>query len=467
MQNDTKQDNFFQEKDHEIEDVRPTVRFQAVKILNRYERSAAYIDKLLANSFQQYDFSKQDRSLLTEIVYGTVRWKSKLDWVLTGFFHGDFNKCINPIKNTMRIGLYQILILDKVPDHAAINESVEIAKRIQSQKTAGLVNGVLRNIARNVNNIRYPNPSQDENFYKSVIFSYPKWMLENWMQQFGVEGAEEIMNAMNERPGVAIRLNRLRYADEEARKDFVQRAENLGYKLRDVPGVQGSFYLDAHGENIGEDDFYSSGDWTVQDPSSALVGMLASPQKGQYIADICAAPGGKTTLMGELMGNEGKLIAFDKFEAKLEQIQQNLDRMGVSIAKTVQADATKITIKGTPDIILADVPCSGTGTIQKHPEIKWALEKDSIKNLVKTQREIMLSAASQLSKGGVLIYSTCSIEAAENRENIDWFLSERKDFELEDAGEYIDKRFVEDACMTVYPHKHGMMGAFAARLRKK
>jgi len=467
MTNDTSKPNISSNKEHSLEDLRPSVRFQAVKILNRYERSSAYIDKLLANTFRQYEYSKQDRSLLTEIVYGCVRWRAKLDWVLTGFFHGDFNKCINPVKNTMRVGLYQILFLDRIPDHAAINESVEITKRLQSQKTAGLVNGVLRNIARNVKNIRYPNPQQDNAFYKSVINSYQKWLVENWTEQFGESAADKLMQALNERPGIAIRINRHKFSDTTLKDDLKNRMENLGIELEEINGIGGSYYLKGLGDDISRNDFYIEGAITIQDPSSVLVCELAKPNASDFVVDMCAAPGGKTSLMAEMMGNKGKIIAFDKFEAKLEMIHQNASRLGLDIIKTVQADATSLKVKGTPNLILADVPCSGTGTIQKHPEIKWSIEKDTIKKLVSLQRSILSNSAANLKPGGILVYSTCSIQKRENRENIEWFLQQNKDFELDRAENYIDKKFTRDGYLEVFPHQHGIMGAFAARLIKK
>lgn len=463
MSNDSKSQNFSDNNDAGLEEIRDNVRFQAVKILNRYERSSAYIDRLLANSFSQYSFSKPDKSLLTEIVYGTVRWKSKLDWVLTGFFHGDFNKCINPVKNAMRIGLYQILFLDRVPDHAAINESVEITKRIQSQRTAGLVNGVLRNIARNIDKIRYPNQSQDLNFYKSVYNSYQKWMVENWVAQFGVDQADQVMEAMNTKPGIAIRINRTMISKAD---DIAERMRNLGYELEDISGIEGCYYLKSSGEDISGNDFFKKGEITVQDPSSALLVGLASPEKGSYIADFCAAPGGKSVMMGEIMENEGKIIAFDKFEQKLPLIEENAKRMGIDIIKTIQADATTLDVKGEPDIILLDVPCSGTGTLQKHPEIKWSLEKDSIIKLNRTQRKILDNAARNCPVGGIIIYSTCSIERAENRDMVDKFLEDNEGFELVPAEEFVDKRFTKKGYMEIYPHVHGMMGAFGARLKR-
>ena len=182
------------------------VRSIAIKTLSRFERSDSYLDKLLFNEIKHNNLNSLDKSLLTELVNGVIRWKDKLDWVLVGFYHGDYLKCLNIVKNSMRVALYQILFLEKIPLHAAVNESVEVIKKIQGEKTAGIVNAVLRNISRNIENIRYPVKEDDVIYYLSVMYSFPRWMVRRWVDRFGGEETERLLFASNKRPHIPIRV---------------------------------------------------------------------------------------------------------------------------------------------------------------------------------------------------------------------------------------------------------------------
>jgi len=439
------------------------VRHSAVKILNRYERSGSYLDKLISNEIIAKGYIPEDKSLLTELVYGVVRWKLKLDWVLTGFFHGDYNKCLNFVKNSMRVGLYQVMMLDKIPNYAAIDESVEIVKLIQGDKTAGLVNGVLRNIVRNLENIRYPDPEQDYFYNLGVRYSHPKWLVKRWVNRFGEPEAIELMNSFNNRPDTTFRINRLITNLDEIKGIF----EEKGINYEVSAYLQDSILLKTPNINVPQTELFKAGKISIQDTSSSLACVLANPKPGMKIVDLCSAPGGKATYMAELAEDKAEIIANDLYEVKLPLIQENISRLGLKSVKTKRSDAKKVMFEFDSDIVFIDAPCSGIGTIRKHPEIKWSVEYDNIVVLVKTQRQLLSNAAKLVKSGGVIIYSTCTITPEENEENVEWFLEKNPNFYLDNAENYLHKDLCRNGMMHTFPHLHKMDGAFAARLVKK
>ncbi len=439
------------------------VRFSAVKILNRYDRSDAYIDKLLAHEFSKEHFNKFDKSLLTEIVNGVIRWRSKLDWILTGFYHGDFQKNLNWVKNAMRVGLYQILYLSKIPQPVAIYETVEITKNIQGEKTAGIVNGVLRNILRNIDNLRFPDPKQDLSYYLSVFYAYPKWLVKRWLEQFGPDETEKLLVAMNKRPYIPARINRLLSNGQDFR-NFLDSQEVI-YKNY-------SFHNDTlmifnPKVNIFDSVSFTNGDVSIQDPSASLACILASPKPASRVADICAAPGGKSFYLATLMQNQGEIIAMDKYPSKLHFIEEGSHKLGIKIIKTMEADALTFSDNQGFDLVFADVPCSGLGTISKKPDIKWKRELDDIWKLANTQKNILDNAAKLVVPGGVLLYSTCTIDPAENVDVITDFLQKHPEFELDPAEKYLPEKVCKQGMMQIFPHRHSCDGAFAARLLRK
>jgi 16S rRNA (cytosine967-C5)-methyltransferase len=386
------------------------VRAAAIRILSRFERSDAYLDKLIERELSNGELSAKDRALLTELINGVIRWRWKLDWGLTGFYHGDYLKCLNIVKNAMRVAFYQIMFLKKIPDYAAINESVEVVKKLQGEKTAGIVNGVLRNLARNLDNIRYPKRDNDPIYYLSVMESHPRWLVRRWVDQFGEESAEVILQANNRRPYVPVRINTLQTTAEEVEAFFHE--EDLRYIKSEY--TDRSYILKSPRMDITQTELFKSGKITIQDPSATMAAMLAQPKPGMNVIDLCAAPGGKSFMLAEQMQNDGNVVAIDKYESKLRFIESGKQRMGYDIITPFAADAENLVIENPADLIFADVPCSGLGTLSKKPDIKWKRERDDLYTLSKIQREIMSNAAKLLRSGGVFVYSTCTIEPEEN-----------------------------------------------------
>ena len=436
-------------------------RGTAVKILNRVERTDAYLDKLLDAELRSRDLSDPDKALLAEIVHGVVRLHGRLDWVLNGFFHGNFVKSETNIKNTLRVALYQILFLDRVPHHAAVNEAVEFVKRIRGEKAANLVNAVLRNIVRNLEGIRYPDPNADIVQYLSVYYSHPPWMVKRWLARFGREDTEKLLLANNEIPDLTLRVNRM--ATETARFLATLDASHISYQ----PSVNFDYVIKVKSlAGISQMDLFRSGHFTIQDESAVLPCVLLSPQPGERVIDMCAAPGGKTALIGELMKNQGQIVAVDKYEAKLHLIKSTCERLGIRNVQFVAADSSEMEIP-LADKVLVDAPCSGLGVLRKKPDIKWKREPEEITKLTGMQMRLLENAARLLKPGGVLVYSTCTIEPEENLTLLQNFVRTHPEFRFDDAGKFLNASLVtSDGTVETFPHRHGMDGSFAARLIK-
>lgn len=437
------------------------VRGLAIKILNRIDRTDAYLDKLLEVEIKNSELSGKDKALLYEIVHGVTRWMGRIDWILTGFYKGQFSKGIPNIKNAMRVALYQILFLDKVPDYAAVNESVNFIKKLQGQKPADLTNAVLRNIIRNKENIRYPDRAEDLAGYLSAYLSHPSWLVKRWLNQFGEEFTEKLLNANNEKPNLFLRINKLKTDKEE----LASLLKSVNLKYTEGSYLKGFLKLSSL-TNITDWEYFGKGYFSIQDESTGLSCTLLDVKPGQKVLDLCAAPGGKTSLLSEMMENKGELVAIDKFAGRLEILKKNLERLGVENASVVESDAMEY--EGGPfDRVLVDAPCSGLGTLTKKPDIKWKRDLGDIRKLKFSQYALLEKGASLLKQGGFLVYSTCTIEKEENFDIVKEFLEKNDNFRLVSAKNIIsDSLTDENGCVQTYPHLHKMDGAFAAKITK-
>jgi 16S rRNA (cytosine967-C5)-methyltransferase len=436
-------------------------RGTAVKILNRVERSDSYLDRLIDAEMRTADMNELDKGLMNEIVTGVVRWQMKLDWVLTGFFHGNFTKAETNIRNALRVALYQILFLDKVPHSAAVNESVEFIKRLRGQKVADLVNAVLRNILRNLDNIRYPDINEDQTQHLAVVESHPAWIVKRWIARYGYDEAKKLLAANNERPDLTLRVNRLKidfnYFLSQLEQHQIQfsRSEYLDFFVR----VK-------HMAGIGSSEMFRQGFFVVQDESAGVVVQLLDPKPGDRVIDMCSAPGGKATFIGELMKNVGEIVAVDRYETRLNLVKSACQRLGIANAHFIAADAA--TVQTAPaEKVLVDAPCSGLGVLSKKPDAKWKREPEDLVKLVQTQRAILENAAKHVKPGGVLVYSTCTMEPEENIGVVQSFLADHPEFTTENASQFADQRIVtSEGYVETFPHKHAMDGSFAVRLKR-
>ena len=446
-------------EEHKIIDLYQGVRGLTVKILNRVERTDAYLEKLLDNELRNSELSGPDKALLYEIVHGVTRWQGRLDWILNGFYKGQFSKAIPNLKNGLRVALYQILFLDRIPDHAAVNEAVEFVKKLQGQKPADLTNAILRNIIRSKNSIRYPDPNEDVIGYLSAYYSHPSWMVKRYLERFGREDTEKLLNANNEKPYLTLRVNAIKTNPQEF-KSLLEKV-NLKY----LPGKFLNEFIQLQNlTNITAWDYYQQGYFNIQDESAGLAVKLLDVEPGMNVLDMCAAPGGKTAYLGSIMNNTGNITALDRYEARLKLVVKNNERLGLTCVKTIESDALDFEAE-LFDRVLVDVPCSGTGTLSKKPDIKWKKDIFDLRKMSVIQLKLINKAATLVKVGGVLVYSTCSIEPEENFEIVEKFLLSHPNFKFESAiGKISDDVVDKNGCIQTLPHVHQMDGAFAAKL---
>ncbi len=436
-------------------------RGTAVKILNRVDRSDSYLDRMMDAELRSAEMNELDKGLMTEIVTGVIRWRNKLDWLLTGFFHGNFTKAETNIKNCLRVALYQILLLDRVPHSAAVNEAVEFIKRLRGQKVADLVNAVLRHIIRNIENLRYPEVQEDPVQHLAVVESHPAWLVKRWVERFGFDETRALLAANNRRPDLTLRVNRLKI-------DFTYFLNLL--EQHQIVFTK-SAYLDCfvrvqHMANIGDSEMFQQGFFGVQDESAGLAVKLLDPKPGDRVLDLCAAPGGKTTYIGELMRNIGEIMSVDRYETRLNLVRSACQRHGIANAHFIAGDASEIHLPPA-DRVLADAPCSGLGVLAKKPDAKWKREPEDLPTLTRIQHSILENAASLVKPGGVLVYSTCTTEPEENIDLVREFLAVHPEFNIDPAQQFIHSDLVHpDGYVETWPHKHGMDGSFAVRLKK-
>ena len=432
----------------------------AVKILDRVINEGAYSNIILSNELNSSDLSDVDKSLVTELVYGTLRRLKSIDMII-GSFVRDLSIMDKTILNILRVAIYQMRYLDKVPSYAACNEAVEIAKGV-SENDSKLVNGILRNFVSKEGSyeISFRNKI-DQIAYE---FSFEPWMIRMFIKQYGEKETIEILKGLNNTPMVTVRVNNIKANYE----DVYEELENAEYNIE-----EGSICPEAisilGGKGIEKNKLFNEGKITVQDESAMLIAPLLDIEQNQTIIDLCSAPGGKTTHIAELLDNTGKVLAFDLHPQKLELVKQNCDRLGITNVTLQEMDATKLNkdLIGIADRILLDVPCSGIGIIRKKPEIKWSKKRKDLKEIVNVQRDIMKNAWEYLKKDGVMVYSTCTLNKEENEENIEWFLDSFKDSSIETffVGKGRNLKYDSMGSLTILPDDE-MDGFFVAKIKK-
>ena len=347
--------------------------------------------------------------------------------------------------------------MDKIPQSAAVNESVKLAKRYGHAKSSGFVNGILRNVTRNINSLPKP---KDETERISVEYSCPEWLVKKWIKDFGKDFACELMESMNKEAGMCVRVNTLK-TDVSKMLEVLPAANLCEYA---------SCGISCDGFDVGASEEYKNGLISVQDEAAMLSALVLSPKSGETVIDMCAAPGGKSTHMAELMKNKGKILSFDIHEHKIALIEENAKRLGIDIISAQVSDACvyKEEYKETADKVLADVPCSGLGIIRRKPDIKWNRPEEN--DLSEIQYKILSNAAKYIKPGGELVYSTCTVNHEENEDVILKFLEENKNFVSVDIKPLLDKKLhpviSEKGFVTLYPNRDGTDGFFIAKLKK-
>ena len=439
----------------------------AVEILLKVEKKNAYADILLDHSLKKGSLSSRDRALLTQLVYGALRWRGRIDWYLSQFLHRSLSGTNAYIRNLLRLTLYQLLFLDKVPDYAAVNEGVELAKRHGGARAGGLVNGVVRRILREKDKLPDPDPKDDAILYLSVRWSHPDWLVKKWLGYFGREETESLLKANNQESPLTLRANRLKGDRESLREKLRAGGFNAAPARWSPQGIQ----LKSAGA-ADQLPGFQAGLFQVQGEASQLIGYLVDPQPGERVLDACAAPGGKTTHLAELMGDNGELIVTDISVKGLEKLKHNVQRLGLTSVRPFAVDVSRGLTGALAlpyDRILVDAPCSGLGTLRSHPEAKWQKDERDIRRLSKLQKKIVRRLSSYLKPGGILVYATCTLTREENEGVVEDFLDHERGFVLDNARDTLPreaKPMISGKHFLALPHKHNTDGFFAARMRK-
>jgi len=414
------------------------IREIVLKVLFKIDSKKGYINVILNELLEKNKASTRDAAFINEITYGVVRNRNRLDWTISQFSLKDFNKTPIWIKNILRMGVYQLLFLEKVPDYAVCNESVQLAKKYGNPNVAKFVNSILRNIIRNRENIYWPDKDREPALYISMVYSHPYWIIERWLNRFGFKETIEICKANNKIPSLVIRANTLKIS----RSDLKKFLEKEDIAVKEGIFTEEALYLKGL-PNITKFPAYQEGLFQIQDEASILVSHLVAPLPGEFIIDVCSAPGGKTTHLAQLMNNKGVILAFDTNKKRLSMVEENCKRLGINIVTTQLNDVTKLNKKyiNKADKVLVDVPCSGLGVLRRKPDLKWqTFNLKRFQKLSKLQGEILSAAANYVKVGGRLIYSTCSTEPEENENVVNEFLDKNPNYELEDLKEFIKER---------------------------
>lgn len=458
-------------KEHDLFHHVYSARDGSLRVLLAVEKEGAYANLALQKLDPMHRLKPADTALLTELVYGTLRWRNNLDWVINQFSKLPVDKMNYIVRNILRLGVYQLLFLERIPPAAACNESVKLAKAWRLERLAGFVNGILRSVVRNRDQICYPPLRENPGLHISIKYSHPRWLVERWLKRFGEEETISLCRANNERPPLVLRCNTLRTTPEKLCQELKKNNIDAVCSPYIPEGVRVS-----HLTSLPELPSFRDGYFVLQDESSMLASLVLGPGAGSFVIDSCSGPGGKTTHLAQIMGNRGKILALDVHEHRLQLIAETAERLGITIIERRLLDARLIPreLQEKADYVLVDVPCSGLGVIRRRPELRWRVAPDDLSLHSQQQLEILKGASISLKVGGVLVYSTCSTEPEENQNVITRFLRETQGFQSEDITDLIPFPLVhEEDCRTarsgylqLLPHRHGTDGFFIARLRK-
>ena len=436
------------------------VRELAMQVLQKVHVEGAYANVALAETLREIKLTERDRRFLTELVYGVTKAGETLDYMI-GRYVADLRKAQPAIRELLRLGFYQIFLMDRVPPSAACDTAVELAKKHGRRGADSFVNGVLRAALREPERAALPD---GRNAHALALRTWhPKWLVERWMRAYGYERTEELCRCNNTSAPLSVRVNTLR----TNRPALMEQFTAAGAQVRASAWVPDGIVLGTHGA-LDELAPLRMGLAQVQDESSMLVAHVLAPEPGMTVIDACAAPGGKTTHIAQRMENRGRILAFDIYEEKIRRIERNAQRLGISIIEAQMCDAREIgaAYAGQADRVLVDAPCSGLGVLRRKPDARWKKSPEDVKTLPPLQRAILASAAEAVKKGGVLVYSTCTMEECENTAIVADFLRTHTDFMLEETGGFLPVQKTTERMVQIMPETDGPDGFFIARMRR-
>jgi len=444
----------------------------ALDVLTQIEEQRAFASLLLDAKLRRTHLSQQDRALATELTYGILRWQSRLDYLLAAITDRPWEQVDPKLRRLLRLGAYQLLFLTRIPVYAAVNETVALTQDIGrgpgKSVAKAFVNAILRRLLERHETIRFPDPSSDPVGALAVRWSHPSWLVARWLTRLGPIETEALLKANNDIPALSVVVNQLRSRPEEVQTRLTEIAGSVT-PGRFVPGV---FHL-SDGTEALRDPALANGWYFPMDEAATLPVLLLDPQPGDTVLDACAGGGGKTALILGRLAGSGRVVALDPNARAHRRFREARARLGLEHVIPVQADARQASrlLTRSADRVLVDAPCSGLGTLRRHPERKWQQQEAGLTVLARLQSELLHGVAPLLKPGGLLVYSTCSLEPEETDAVVDVFLRNYTEFTVDDTRSGLPERVAEliDAkgSLRTWPHRHGLDGFYAIRLRRR
>jgi 16S rRNA (cytosine967-C5)-methyltransferase len=448
----------------------PTLtRLLALRVLERVQRAGAYADVLLHAQLAHSDLTAPDRAFATELVYGTLRWRGRIDYCLQQVLDRDLDKLEPLVATALRLGAYQLLFSERVPATAAVDESVRCVRAAGVERATGLVNAVLRRLAAEHVALPIPSLAEDPLAHLTHALSIPGWIAERWLGLFGPEEAAALARASNQAPPLTVRANLMRTSRDALLEELGERFP----QARACRLAPAGIVLGRSG-NPALDPAFLAGRCSVQDEASQLVVELLDPQPGERVLDACAAPGGKSTAIAERVGAGGSVLAIDRHPRRLDLIRRSARRLGLAAVRTLERDLTRplqdLPVAAGFDRVLVDAPCSGLGSLRRNADARWRIGPDDPARLAEIQRAILRNAAAMLRPGGSLVYSTCTLLPEENEAVVEAFLREAKRFRRAHFAELpalLAPVLDAEGSLRCLPHRHDADGFYAARLERE
>ena len=436
-------------------------------ILLEVTRGEEYSHIALRNVLNKYQYlDKKERAFITRVTEGTLEHMIEIDYIINQFSQVKVNKMKPVIRCIIRSAVYQLKYMDSVPDSAVCNEAVKLAVKKGFYTLKGFVNGVLRNIARNIDNVTYPDKEDYVN-YLSIHYSMPTWILEQWLGYYDKETIETMLEDFLKEKPTTIRWN----PNCMSKEALVESLEKEGVHVENHPYLPYALWISSY-DYLADLESFQKGGFYVQDISSMLVGHIANPKEGDQVIDVCAAPGGKALHVAELLNGTGHVEARDLTDYKVHLIQENIFRSGMKNIDAVRWDATVLDEKSVEqmDVVIADLPCSGLGVLGKKTDLKYKMTRETQEDLVSLQRQILSNVQAYVKRDGTLVYSTCTIHEEENMGNVRWFLQQYPQFELDSIEDIVcdvlRDSVQEKGCLQLLPGVHESDGFFIAKFKK-
>ena len=435
-----------------------TPRQTAFEILMRVEKDKAFSNKALDNALKKLEYSRQDSVFVSALVYGVLERRITLDYQIARFLTKSIKRLKPDVLTILRMGVYQLWYMDKVPDSASVNESVKLAKNNRCEYSSGLINAVLRKATKT--ELVYPEKTDFLEFL-SVRYSVEKWIAQLFVASYGEENAVAVLEDSFGRAPIYIRVNTLKTTKAELKTLLTEQ----GIEVEETDIVDNALLI-RNFDSIYKNDLYQNGYFHIQDLASQLCCMALSPQKGETLIDMCSAPGGKSFTSAEIMDNEGEIRSYDLYDHKIELIKSGVERLGIDIINANVRDSSVLDkLEKKADRVLCDAPCSGLGTIRRKPEIRYK-NFEEISSLPDIQLEILKNAAEYVKIKGILVYSTCTLNREENECVVERFISNNPDFEVVPCLEHLDCFRYKDM-VTLMSHKNSTDGFFVCKMVRK